>query len=559
MNLLKTHEKSHPDYDNQIDDWTKFRNILNGGTYFIEEYLKRYSVREDNIDFANRLEMTYNPGHSEAAVMDVRNSIYQRLSDITRATDITTLNSCTVGNLRGVDNKGNTMNSFLGRTILTDLLFIGKVGVFIDRAPDAALVRSKANLNALHPYLYKVNAEDIIGWSYDAFGDLNTVLIRYDEAVIDDDTGLTTSFEDCYKLLQKTALGVSVKFYDNQMEALGQTVTLNLLHIPLVILEISKSLLSNIAGHQIALLNMESSDVNYAIKANFTFYTEQFDPKTESFARGATTDDAEDGEITDSAGTSKAVQVGAVKGRRYSVGVERPGFINPSSEPLRVSMDKEDKIIRDIRRLINLNLSTLEPTRASAESKRQDRQGLESGLAYIGMELEHGERQIAAKWAEYEGQRSPSILITYPSNYDLKTDGERDEEAASALKVATKLPSPAFRKHMLKRVAKILLQSKITQEELTIVYKEIDELPPVEADYETIAADLESGVVGVETASTLRGYVKGEAEKAKVDQAERAARVVKAQTDAAGMLPNAANRGAVDLDPDPSISKGNKS
>ena len=47
--------------------------------------------------------------------------------------------------------------------------------------------------------------------------------------------------------------------------------------IPFILLDIGESLMKDVANHQIALLNLGSSDVSYALKANYPFYTEQQD------------------------------------------------------------------------------------------------------------------------------------------------------------------------------------------------------------------------------------------------------------------------------------------
>ena len=57
----------------------------------------------------------------------------------------------------------------------------------------------------------------------------------------------------------------------------GGPIELELTRIPFVMMDIRDSLLKDICNHQIALLNLLSSDVNFALKANFPFYIEQRD------------------------------------------------------------------------------------------------------------------------------------------------------------------------------------------------------------------------------------------------------------------------------------------
>ena len=44
--------------------------------------------------------------------------------------------------------------------------------------------------------------------------------------------------------------------------------------IPFVMLELYDSLLADVADYQIALMNLSSSDIAYALKSNFPFYTQ---------------------------------------------------------------------------------------------------------------------------------------------------------------------------------------------------------------------------------------------------------------------------------------------
>jgi len=63
---------------------------------------------------------------------------------------------------------------------------------------------------------------------------------------------------------------------DQYGEPAGPT-ELELTRIPFVLLDINGSLIKDVAQHQIALLNLGSSDVSYALRSNFPFYVEQRD------------------------------------------------------------------------------------------------------------------------------------------------------------------------------------------------------------------------------------------------------------------------------------------
>ena len=176
---------------------------------------------------------------------------------------------------------------------------------------------------------------------------------------------------------------------------------MELTRIPFVMLDIGNSLIKDVCGHQIALLNLGSSDVSYALRSNFPFYIEQKDLR----AVGAHLKHAATADGTATTGGQGAaetdIQVGATHGRSYDKGMNPPSFINPSAEPLRASLELQERLKGDIRELVNLAVSSL-AVRASAESKVMDNQGLEAGLSYIGLLLESAERQLCEHWAAYE-------------------------------------------------------------------------------------------------------------------------------------------------------------
>jgi hypothetical protein len=545
MKLIKRHELTHPFYDKSIDDWTKFRHVLEGGRTFVNKYLEMFSDREDQTDFARRKKMAYCPGHAEAALVDIRNTIYQRMRDIVRVTNVESFNLCKTGDYKGVDNRSLSMNSFMGRIVLTELLFLGRVGIFVDRSPLYETAKTKAERMQYHPYMYIVATEDILSWTYDDNEQLTRLLLSYEKDTFDEKYGLVTGTETAYKLFQLTDSGVVVTLFDTHMTQENQ-VTLDLGRIPFTILDTSRPLLKNIADYQVALLNMESSDVTYSIRGNFAFYTEQYDPRNDTYARGAFTADGDDsGAVDETTKRDLNVKTGHTVGRRYPTGTERPDFINPSPEPLRASMEKESTIRSDIRKLINLNLSTLEPTRASADSKKLDFRGLESGLSYIGMEIEFAERDTISHWAQYDNVSDVSIMVQYPTNYDPKSDDERIAEAEKYIEQAEKVTLESYRKEMVKHAMRVLLSDKIKDDRMQAIYDEIDSKPIILSGVKMIIEAHREGLVSDELAAKLIGYPEGDVKQAAEDHAKRAARIVQAQT-------NAANhpRGAGDLDED---------
>ena len=502
----------HPDYTPNA--WRKYRYIKNGGNDFIDQYLVKFSTREDADDFIDRKKITPIPGFASAALIDIRNSIYQRMADITRKGGSSVFQDVVNGAYGGVDLKGATMNHFIGHEVLSELLFMGKVGVFVDMP--AFIGSTKQEAENTHPYIYIYTAEEIKNWVYTEDNnnvDFETLLLEetYYEY---DKYNLPEEIKTRYRLFQKRDDGVSLQYLDENDKKIGPEMLLEIDKIPFVLFELDRSLLKDVANHQIALLNLESSDISYALKANFPFYVEQYSGKFDSSHLKDNPENNEDDQI----------EVGNIQGRRYAKGLDSPSFIHPSSEPIIASIEKQKQLKEDIRSLINLALSSIRPKFASAEAKQFDERGLESGLSFLGLILEKGEQQIANLFHQYENEQE-TVTINYPERYGLKTDLQRMEEAERLDKLISVVPSKRYQKEVNKEIVRMLLGSRVSVKDLDTMIREIENANYMTADAETIHADVEKGIVSLETASLARGYNHDEPKKAEEDHAKRLKRI----------------------------------
>jgi hypothetical protein len=525
----------HPLYAESQYDWLKWRLAYLGGRRFVNEYVKPFSSREDKTDFLNRTNMTYAASFAKVAVNEVKNSIFQRMSDVNRAGGTKSYIEAIEGGKYGVDLLGSTMTEFMGKNILIELLVMSKVGIYVDmpRIPGETLLESYQ----AKPYLYYYAAEDIRSWTMDTTNNPNefsSILLRQSEYTFDPDTRLPSGTQLIYKHFWLEDGRVYVQFYNEANETLNtespfepiqdlQPLPLNITRIPFVVLSLSTSLMTDIADYQIALTNLNSSDIAYILKSNFPFYVEQFDVRADSpHMKGSDSNNNLN---------ENEIKTGATSGRRYPIGTERPGFIHPSSEPLVASMKKEEQIKAEIRDLVGLTVTNLEPK--SAASKSLENQGLEAGLSYIGLELQHAERQVGEIWAMYENSKDyPSIH--YPEKYNLKTDEENRKESQQLKDLMPIIPSQTYQRNIAKQIAYRLLSNVVDTKTMTTINKEIDDAPVVYVPPDTMVKDVEQGLVGLETASKTRGYPAGEVEKAKQDHADRLARISIAQSKGAG-------------------------
>ena len=565
-------DSRHPGYLSGMTDWEKWRRTYEGGDTFRDAYLERFSTREDQTDFATRKAVTPVPAFAKAAINDIRNAIYQRLRDVVRKGGSDVYQAAVNGNNLGVDHRGSTMNAFLGVKVLTELLVMGRVGVYVDHP----LVPADATLAAVRrpaPYLYKYDIEDILSWTCskpESPSEFQALLLRDTTMQYDQSSLLPTLTVQRYRYLRidpKTGR-VRLQFYNLKKEPVDQfgepggEIQLELDRIPFVMLDIGGSLIKDVCAQQVALLNLGSSDVNYALRSNFPFYIEQRDLK----AKGAHLKISATAEGTATSGGQGAadedVQIGVTHGRYYDKQMNPPGFIAPPSEPLRVSLELQDRLKRDIRELVNLAVSSL-AVRASAESKAMDNQGLEAGLSYIGLLLESAERQIAEFWAAYE-ERSPSkrevATIKYPERYSLKSDADRIKEAQELQKLMGAIPGRRVKRELAKGIVQALLGGKIGMDDLNAINQEIDSAHYTNSDPQTIILAAQAGLVGEKTGSVALGFDDDEYLAAREDHAARLKLIAESQgmNKGGGGSGDPAARGIPDLSADPNAGAQEK-
>lgn len=567
----------HPTYVSNQMDWEKWRLTYESGSRFLQRYLKRYNNRENPDDFERRKEFSYIPAFAKAAVNEVKNSIFQRLVDITREGGSPSYQKAVHGSDGGVDLEGSTMNTFMGRNILPELLTMARVGIYVDMPPlpDKSTVAQKGNKR---PYLYYYQAEDILSWttikgSMGSPVEFSSLLLRDNSYECDPDYHLPYGSSSRFRYLYIGEDGfVKVQYFDKSGELIYPDefsdefeITLKLQRIPFILLRLTDSLLADVADYQIALMNLCSSDLAFALKSSYPFYTEQVDFATMMpYMKQAHTMASMDNQFdptaniyTQTAEKQTQITLGTSHGRRYGKGTDRPQFIAPPVEPLLASMEKETQIKNEIRELVMLAVSNLTTQRQSADSKDADDDGLEAGLSYIGIELERAERQIAEFWSLYEGY-TPVPTVVYPENYSLLSEEQR-REAALALKDTMKMvPSLIYRREIAKRIARVIIGTKVSREKLKAIEAEIDAADVVMGDPADIEKDVAGGICDPDTAAIARGYPKGTAKKAEEAQGRRLALIAEHQSKPGLSGGDPGARGISDASADPNAAKTEK-
>lgn len=553
---------ARPEWSKCEERWRKWRLTYEGGEEYVEAFLRKFK-REKWQDWYERKFLSYCQPSAKEAVNEILNAIFQRLNDVTRAGSESYVRACK-GLDGGVDRAGTSMTAFLGEEILPEMLPMKKVGVWVDM-PKVAQGATKADVANLRPYLYTYPVEAIRSWKHDENNRLVAVLLRDVVVPEDEETGLPTDDGDVerFRFARIVDGRVQVTVQDDEGNVLSDDV-LDIPEIPFEVACIKHSLLQDVADMQRALLNMESADVYWCVKAGFPIYTENYDPRP-SGAHLRPAQQAPKGpgypNLTSPAtptslaapetpsGQSKEaneardaeVTLGVTTGRRYGLGLERPGFIHPSSEPLKATMAKEQQIKEDIRRAVHLSVAMLDPRMASAESKSMDNEGLQNGLLAIGMALEKFERRIAHIWSLYLGQADPTVR--YPEQWTTQGDAGRREDAKALCELKDEVPSKTAAKEILKLAAEKLIGHKVAAEVLDQVNAEIDEAQCLTVNIDDLKAEIELGIASAETASVNRFYPKGEHAKALKERAETLKIIAISQSQGAGAAGDPARGG----------------
>jgi len=561
----------HPHYNRDALDWEFWRDTFEGGEYYRDHYLVKFSNRETDTEFVERRELTPIPTFAKSAILDVRNNIYQRLVGVTRVGGSRQYRDAVEGRQGGVDGEGSTMDSFIGKDVLTELLLMGRVGVYVDAMPPLGETLADATFP---PYLTYYRIEDILSYSMaprGKGGEFQSVLLRDWNVTVQNEMGhgvlLPNGTEVGYRLVWKDDAGVvwyklfdkegNLKIMPDSIE--DGAVRTNLKRVPFVMFDIGESLMKDVASYQRSLLNLASNDVYYALRSNSPFLTIQRD----HYASGDHLKRPSDAEGAE----GHAEEVGGGKGRYYGIGEDRPGFIAPPTDPLEASMRLQEKLEDNIRHLINLSVANKAGSRTeSAESKKVSQSGLEAGLSFIGLVLEAGEKMIAQVWSEYESVTRPNpATVHYPDRYTLKSDEERLEEADSTLKLVERMPTQELKRVAAKMIVDTLVGGKLPQDQIDQIRRKIDTNPYILSDPQVTMQAHKAGLVDDITASEALGYdAEKVVEQAKKDRAERLAATIIAQTPGGGSgaagasLTNPASRGVPEADSDPNSGSQEK-
>lgn len=539
---MKSHitEARHPDYIKEFGYWPKWRTIVDGGDSFVNAFLQK-QVDEDAATYLRRRELTPAAVFAKAALYEIITSVLTRLPDVVRTGGPSSYISACLGQKGGVDGFGATMNQFMALTVLQELLAMRRVGIFIDR-PQLPLGATIEDAKRRPPYIYSYGIEDILAWTLEQ-GSLTPteVLLRQHIPVTVENSSLVTGYTEQYQHIVNTGQGIAITTYDSNKNQLNSAI-LDLPDVPFLILEINNSVLKDIAGHQIALLNLESSTIAFAIAASLAVYVEQADMATfmaalrRSGPSGSVDEDGYPDEDTDVPGTdgaTHAVRLGLNRGRRYMKDGDKPGFISPNNENILRSEAVVQTLKDDIRRLMLLTVSNLSSRGvASATALSLSQSTSNNGLAALGASLELAERIISKVWATYEG--TEPAVIQYPTDYQIMSDAERRAAIDELTKIRDSAPSKTFQQKVTELISTLLLSNRVSRKVMDKIILEIQSAPALMSKIPDVTAVVEAGIMPREYAAACLCLPEDAAAKGNAEHAERLKRIAASQGTASG-------------------------
>lgn len=514
---------AHPSIKTDIHK--RWRLIKDGGDDFIDEFLTQ-RLSEDPTDFSARADLAYDPATASSAVDDVINSMAARL-DINRSGGSDEYQNCVAGRLGGVDRDGSSMNDFIIRNTLPELCYMQKVCWVVQNFTDPNDTRK-------FPWIKQYTAEEVFNWTYKD-GKLIALALKYKAQSLNPDTGFANDSEidvvRVFRLLEgrvETWLQTpdDQELDVNTLQAGSSRQFIEIDEIPAFIFALPIGLLTKIDKMQIAALNLESADVDWLRTGNKTIYVEQgmgFHP--------AMITKAEDGTVEED---KVEIKLGTNSGRMYGQGMAQPAFINPSADPLRASMEKQNHINNRVKDILKTTLSDMKL--ASADALSIMGQGMESGLYGIGTVLLIGELAFARIFHKYLNRGEVEVTVAYPKKYELRTEEDRINKSEKIKTISQTFGSNTAKKYLELQAVYTLLDGKIPFEELKKIESEILNSEFCIYDPVTIESLVQAGIISRSLAGTSIGAPENDSKDAEAEHIRRIVAVQVAQTSGTGSL-----------------------
>lgn len=437
--------KTHPLYDEYIDDWQFFSESTKGGRQYLEAgHLFSHRLESQDDDFPDRKKRAYYLNFCDGVLSTYTNYIMKEKIDRVEDTNLEKLRN-------NVSNHGDSIDDFMRKVAYQSGIY-GHVHIFVNMKDDPyTTLKTKADEEVEQPYFRIIQPTKVKDWSVGSDGKLNWILIE-DEEYNDADPKLERFVYKIFILLERDKW--SVEDEDGELirsgsNDLGEVPIVTCYHKDIDLDMIGESQIKDIAYINRTIFNWCSCIDEMIERQTFSQLVVPDD--------GTLAEEEETGDPLRKIGTSSMWTF-------PSDSSHPPSFIAPETANLETIWRMVIAHIREIHRLAGLTGASedLYTPQRSGKSQQYSFINISSTLAAKATNLERTENELNRLSYKWMGKNPDDIQrVVYPTQFDIE-----------ALEAALESTFLIVEREISERLNKELLK-KLSRKALPLVSDEI--------------------------------------------------------------------------------------
>ena len=403
---IKLSERSHPLYEEYIDEWEFFQQSVKGGVEYLEgDNLFSHRLESQDDDFEERKARAYYMNFCDSVCTTYSNYIMKETVERPDDPSLTLTR-------KNSNRKGDDISTLMSR-VSYESSFFGHTGVLVDMPADEVvntMSKQQAKEKNIFPYCSIVSPTSLKDWSIDSDGKFNWILI---EGIEYEDFDPTTERNEIatFKLITRDKWevqnedGESLRSGDNK---LGEVPLVMCYHKDIDRDMVGESLIKDIAYINRIIFNWCSCIDEMIERQTFSQLV-----IPDNGLLGA---DEEGDDVLKRIGTSSLWTFPADS-------AQPPKFISPDTSNLQIIWDLIIAHIREIHRLSGLTgvSEDLYVAQRSGKSQQYGFLNIGTSLAAKARNLERTENEINRLVCMWQGKDPESIeRVVYPTRFDVE-------------------------------------------------------------------------------------------------------------------------------------------
>ncbi|MDP2689919.1 MAG: DUF4055 domain-containing protein [Deltaproteobacteria bacterium] len=424
-------KKTHPHYDEFIDEWLFYVRAYFGGKRYREgNYLLQHPF-ESSTNYWRRKETSYYYNYCGPVVDIFVSHLFRK--EAMRDFGCLTKDPLFDSFWWDADLEGNTFRHFIREAQRLASIY-GRVSIIVDKPRANASTRAEAQALGVRPYLSLVTPENLLDWSFIRLPDSGRTVLDEVKIKEDRDTWRVWTRES-WELWQGD--GGDVRLIDSGWHGLGE--------IPLVNLYNKRSGMRMVGVSDIQDIADINRNIYYLCSdAKEIIENTAFPMLAMPYSRGGEKDERE-------VGPHNIIQFDPAEPNSRPYWLEAP---HSSLTEIREWVRQDIAEIYRIAKLGGVKHAEDSLTARSGAAIELEHQQLYSTLSEKADNLEQAEARIFDLWARWEGKAFDG-LIDYPDDFSVK-DMDRDLRNAIDAQSA-RVESATFRKELQKKIASAAL------------------------------------------------------------------------------------------------------